>query len=73
MARHRAGAAAENPGLINLDSDYYERKPQLGCSIDRNRAADLGVSLDSGRAHARNHDGLAHRHDVIWSAARSTT
>jgi len=39
--------AAENPGLVNLDSDYYERKPQLDVSIDRNRAADLGVSLES--------------------------
>ncbi len=39
--------AAQNPGLVNLDSDYYERKPQLDVSIDRNRAADLGVSLES--------------------------
>lgn len=39
--------AAENPGLVNLDSDYYERKPQLDVAIDRNRAADLGVSLES--------------------------
>jgi multidrug efflux pump len=39
--------AAENPGLTNLDSDYYERKPQLNVSIDRNRAADLGVSLET--------------------------
>ena len=38
--------ASENPGLANLDSDYYERKPQLDVSIDRNRAADLGVSLE---------------------------
>jgi multidrug efflux pump len=37
--------AAENPGLTNLDSDFYSRKPQLRVSVDRNRAADLGVSL----------------------------
>ncbi|RPH46382.1 MAG: efflux RND transporter permease subunit, partial [Lysobacterales bacterium] len=37
--------AAENPGLINLDSDFYARKPQLRVSVDRNRAGDLGVSL----------------------------
>jgi len=37
--------AAENPLLINLDSDYYERKPQINVSVDRDRAADLGVSL----------------------------
>jgi multidrug efflux pump len=39
--------AAENPGLLNLDSDYYERKPQLDVKIDRDRSADLGVSLES--------------------------
>jgi multidrug efflux pump len=39
--------ASENPGLVNLDSDYYERKPQMDVAIDRNRAADLGVSLES--------------------------
>jgi len=39
--------AAENPGLVNVDSDYYERKPQLDVAIDRNRAADLGVSLEA--------------------------
>ncbi|MBB6094605.1 multidrug efflux pump [Povalibacter uvarum] len=38
---------AENPGLVNVDSDYYERKPQLDVAIDRNRAADLGVSLEA--------------------------
>jgi multidrug efflux pump len=37
--------ASENPGLTNLDSDYYARKPQLKVTVDRNRAADLGVSL----------------------------
>jgi multidrug efflux pump len=37
--------AAQNPGLINVDSDFYTRKPQLQVSVDRNRAADLGVSL----------------------------
>jgi multidrug efflux pump len=39
--------AAENPGLVNLDSDYYERKPQMQVAIDRSRAADLGVSLET--------------------------
>ncbi len=38
---------AENPRIFNLDSDYQERKPQLAVKIDRNRAADLGVSLQN--------------------------
>jgi hydrophobe/amphiphile efflux-1 (HAE1) family protein len=37
--------AKENPGLLNPESDYDERKPQLKIEIDRQRAADLGVSL----------------------------
>ncbi|MCU0758772.1 MAG: efflux RND transporter permease subunit [Steroidobacteraceae bacterium] len=37
----------ENPRIVNLESDYQERKPQLQVRIDRNRAADLGVSLQN--------------------------
>jgi multidrug efflux pump len=39
--------AEQNPGLDNLDTDYKERKPQMKVSVDRNRAADLGVSLET--------------------------
>jgi multidrug efflux pump len=35
----------EVPGMIDADDDYEERKPQMRVSIDRDRAADLGVSL----------------------------
>ncbi|MCE9678548.1 efflux RND transporter permease subunit [Shewanella sp. AS1] len=37
--------AKENPKLIGLDHDYQETKPQLRVVIDRDRAADLGVSI----------------------------
>ena len=37
--------ASENPELLNLDADYKEVKPQLLIQVDRNRAADLGVSV----------------------------
>jgi len=40
-----ARAQAENPRIVNLDMDYDERKPQMRVAVDRNRAADLGVSL----------------------------
>jgi multidrug efflux pump len=33
------------PELVNTDSDYQERKPQMKVRVDRDRAADLGVSL----------------------------
>jgi multidrug efflux pump len=43
--------AEKNPGLLNLETDYQERQPQLRVGIDRNKAADLGVSLTNvGRA-----------------------
>ncbi|MGD9121757.1 MAG: efflux RND transporter permease subunit [Desulfobacterales bacterium] len=37
--------AEENGGLSNLESDYKENKPQLEVIIDKDRAADLGVSI----------------------------
>lgn len=37
--------ARENPGLVRLDSDYKETLPQIAVKIDRDRAADLGVSV----------------------------
>lgn len=37
--------ARENPGLVRLDSDYKETLPQVSVKIDRDRAADLGVSV----------------------------
>ncbi len=39
--------AEELPGISNLQSDYNERKPKIDVSVDRDRAADLGVSLSN--------------------------
>jgi multidrug efflux pump len=36
-----------NPGLIGIDWDYKETKPQLRVDIDYDRAADLGVTVSS--------------------------
>jgi multidrug efflux pump len=45
-ARDRiVAAAAGNPGIVNLDSDYKETKPQLRIEVDTGRAGDLGVSV----------------------------
>lgn len=35
----------ENPNLVGVDHDYKETKPQLRVVIDKDRAADLGVSI----------------------------
>jgi multidrug efflux pump len=37
--------AKENHKIIGLDHDYQETKPQLRVVIDRDRSADLGVSI----------------------------
>ncbi len=36
-----------NPKFANVQSNYEERQPQLRVAVDRNRAADLGVSLQT--------------------------
>jgi multidrug efflux pump len=38
---------SENPNLIDVDHDYKETKPQLQVIIDRDRAGDLGVSIQA--------------------------
>jgi multidrug efflux pump len=37
----------QNPRLLAVRSNYNETKPQLRVQIDRNRAADLGVSVNT--------------------------
>lgn len=35
------------PGLVNVDADYRETQPQFKVQINRERAADIGVSIQS--------------------------
>ena len=37
----------DNPGLTGIDNDYEETKPQLAIDIDRDRAGDLGISINN--------------------------
>ena len=39
--------AEANPGLTAVDTSYKPRKPQIQVAIDRDRAADLGISLQT--------------------------
>src|SRR5690606_9186040 len=34
-----------NPGIVGLDSDYKETRPQIDFVVDYDRAADLGVRI----------------------------
>ncbi|MEO6079767.1 MAG: efflux RND transporter permease subunit [Steroidobacteraceae bacterium] len=45
LAQKVMDEAGNNPGLVNLEMNYEERQPQLQVSVDRDKAADLGVSL----------------------------
>jgi multidrug efflux pump len=44
---HILDVAHANPGLVGLESNFRERKPQIDVAVDRDRAAELGVSLES--------------------------
>lgn len=39
--------ARENPNIVGLRTDWFERKPKINVQVDRERAADLGVSLSA--------------------------
>ncbi|HSF95273.1 MAG TPA: efflux RND transporter permease subunit, partial [Thermohalobaculum sp.] len=39
--------AEENPNLVNPEIDFEENLPQLDVTIDRTRADDLGISVDT--------------------------
>ena len=62
--------AQRNPGLVNVDTTTSERKPQLRVSIDRDRAADLGISLETVGRTLETVLGSTHRDDVHRSRPR---
>jgi len=39
--------AARNPGLQNLDTDLKLNKPELAVQLDRDKAADMGVQVET--------------------------
>jgi len=43
----RARIDEDNPGLVGLDWDYKETKPQLQVNINYDRAAELGVTVSN--------------------------
>ena len=47
VAQQMLAAMAENPGIVQPDIDLRLNKPELYISVDRERAADAGVSVDA--------------------------
>lgn len=39
--------AQDNPNLQNVELDYEENQPQINVSVDRDRADDLGINVDT--------------------------
>jgi multidrug efflux pump len=39
--------AQQNPNLLNVDKNYKPNRPEVRVEIDRNRAADLGVPIET--------------------------
>ncbi len=72
---------ADNPGLVGLDWDYKETKPQLRVVIDYDRAAELGVTISSigrtletllGSRRVTTYIDAGEEYDVILEGERST-
>jgi len=72
---------ADNPGLVGLDWDYKETKPQLRVVIDYDRAAELGVTLGTigrtletmlGSRRVTTYIDAGQEYDVILEGERST-
>jgi len=69
--------ASENPNLLNLDKDYSENQPQVLIEIDRDRVADLGVSVQAigrtletlmGGRNVTTYEDGGKQYDVIMRA-----
>jgi multidrug efflux pump len=72
---------ADNPGLVGLDWDYKETKPQLRVVIDYERAADLGVTIAAigrtletmlGSRRVTTYIDAGEEYDVILEGERAT-
>lgn len=74
-----ARIAEDNPGLVDIDSDYKETQPQLEVHIDYQRAADLGVNIGAigrtletmlGSRRATTYIDAGEEYDVILEGER---
>ena len=70
-----------NPGILDPDSDYKETRPQMRVDIDRERAADLGVSMTEigrtletmmGSRRVTTYVDNGEEYDVVLQAGRES-
>lgn len=71
--------AEQIPGLVGVDTDYKETRPQMRVEIDRTRASDLGVSVETigstletmlGSRRVTTFERDGEEYDVILQAGR---
>ncbi len=71
--------ASEHPGFIGLDADLEEKTPQIKVEIDRTRASDLGVSIETigktlstmlGSQRVTTYQDRGEEYDVILQVRR---
>ena len=71
----------DNPGLLGLDSDYKETRPQLDFIVDYERAAELGVTVSEigrtletmmGGRNVTTYLDRGEEYDVIVEGERNT-
>ena len=69
--------AREEPRLLNLNTDYDQTRPELRIVIDRDRAADLGISIEAigrtletllGERRVTTYEDRGEQFDVILHA-----
>jgi multidrug efflux pump len=47
MTQQIVAEASKNPGLVNIDTDLRLNKPQVNVEVDRDKAADTGVQIET--------------------------
>ncbi len=71
--------ASQNPGFVGLAADLEEKTPQLRVEIDRTRASDLGVSVETigrtlstmlGSSRVTTYQDRGEEYDVILQVRR---
>ncbi|WP_137387801.1 efflux RND transporter permease subunit [Rhodoligotrophos defluvii] len=80
MVRQVRDAVADYPGLVNVESDLELNKPQVEVSLDRDKAADLGINVDTvgrtletmlGGRQVTRFEREGKQYDVLVQLARS--
>ena len=72
--------ARANPMFVNVDADYRETKPQVNIEVDTQRAADMGVSVQTigrtletmlGSRRVTTYEDDGEEYDVILQAEKA--